>query len=87
MSIIFNDLPLLEAERVSGALSQAEFAKQKSAALDSVPDTLKTDFTVVERSAPRSDTLWIRCCCGWPLPWYAPRQPRPSQATSPLRQH
>ena len=57
MSIIFNDLPLLEAERVSGALSQAEFAKQKSAALDSVPDTLKTDFTVVEQSAPRSDTL------------------------------
>ena len=59
MSIIFNDLPLLEAERVSGALSQAEFAKQKSAALDSVPDTLKPDCTVVERSAPRSDTLWL----------------------------
>ncbi len=33
MSTIFNDLPLLEAERVSGALSQAEFAKQKSADL------------------------------------------------------
>ena len=58
MSIIFNDLPLLEAERVSGALSQAEFAKQKSAILDSVPDALETDFTVVERSAPRSNTLW-----------------------------
>ena len=60
MSIIFNDLPPLEAERVSGALSQAEFAKQKSAALDSVPDTLKTDFTVVERFEPRSDTLLVR---------------------------
>ena len=60
MSIIFNDVPWLEAKRVSGALSQAELVKQKSAALDSVPDTLKTDFTVVERSAPRLDTLlWL----------------------------
>ena len=58
MSTIFNDLRLLEAKRVSGALSQAEFDKQKAASLDSVPDALETDFTVVERSAPRSDTLW-----------------------------
>ena len=58
MSTIFNDLRRLEAKRVSGALSQAEFAKQKSAILDSVPDALETDFTVVERSAPRSNTLW-----------------------------
>ena len=58
MSTIFNDLRLLEAKRVSGALSQAEFAKQKAAILDSVPDALETDFTVVEQPAPRSDTLW-----------------------------
>ena len=58
MSTIFNDLRLLEAKRVSGALSQAECDKQKAAILDSVPDALETDFTVVERSAPRSDTLW-----------------------------
>lgn len=53
MSTIFKDLRLLEAKRVSGALSQAEFDKQKAAILDSVPDALGTDFTVVERSAPR----------------------------------
>ena len=60
MSTIFNDLRLLEAKRVSGALSQAEFDKQKAAILDSVPDALETDFTVVERFAPRSDTLLLR---------------------------
>ena len=58
MSTIFKNLRLLEAKRVSGTLSQAEFEKQKTAILDSVPDALETDFTVVERSTPRSDTLW-----------------------------
>jgi len=58
MSTIFNDLRLLEAKRVSGALSQAEFDRQKTAILDSVPDALETDFTVVERSATNSHTPW-----------------------------
>lgn len=58
MSTIFKNLRLLEAKRVNDALSQAEFEKQKTAILDSIPDALETDFTVVERSTPRSDTLW-----------------------------
>ena len=58
MSTIFNDLRLLEAKRVSGALSQSEFDRQKAAILDSVPDALETDFTVVERSAANSHTPW-----------------------------
>lgn len=58
MSTIFKNLRLLEAKRVNDALSQAEFDRQKTAILDSVPDALETDFTVVERSTPRSDTLW-----------------------------
>ena len=58
MSTIFKNLRLLEAKRVNDALSQAEFEKQKTAILDSVPDALETEFTVVERSTPRSDTLW-----------------------------
>ena len=57
MSTIFKNLRLLEAKRVNDALSQAEFEKQKTAILDSVPDALETDFTMVERSTPRSDTL------------------------------
>ena len=58
MSTIFNDLLLLEAKRASGALFQAEFDRQKTAILDSVPDALETDFTVVERSVTNSHTLW-----------------------------
>ena len=58
MSTVFNNLRLLKAKRVIDALSQAEFEKQKTAILDSVPHALETDFTVVERSTPRSDTLW-----------------------------
>jgi len=58
MSTIFKNLRLLEAKRVNDALSQAEFEKQKTAILDSIPDALETDFTVDERSTPRSDTLW-----------------------------
>ena len=58
MSTIFKNLRLLEAKRVNDALSQAEFEKQKTAILDSIPDALETDFTVIERSSPRSDTVW-----------------------------
>lgn len=58
MSTIFKNLRLLEAKRVNDALSQAEFEKQKTAILVSIPDALETDFTVVERSTPRSNTLW-----------------------------
>ena len=58
MSTIFNDLRLLEAKPASGALSQAEVDRQKTAIWDSVPDALETDFTVVERSVTNSHTLW-----------------------------
>ena len=58
MSTIFNDFRLLEVKRVNGALSQAEFDKQKEAILESVPDALETDFKVVERSVTNSYTLW-----------------------------
>lgn len=59
MAVIFNDLRMLEAKRVSGALSQAEFAKKKTALLDNFLGAWETDFTVVERSAPGRDTLLL----------------------------
>lgn len=43
MSNILNDLRLLEAKRASGVLSDAEFASQKAAILESVPESFEAE--------------------------------------------
>jgi len=60
MSVILNKLRLLEAKRVSGALTFSDFEKQKSALLDDIPDAFESELTVSEptTSAKSNAALW-----------------------------
>jgi hypothetical protein len=60
MSVILNKLRILEAKRVSGALTFSDFEKQKSALLDDIPDAFESEPTVSEptTSAKSNAALW-----------------------------
>lgn len=60
MSVILNKLRLLEANRDSGALSVAEFEKQKSAMFDDIPEAFESEpyeFKPTTSAKPNA-TLW-----------------------------
>ena len=65
MSSILNELRLIEAKRVSGALSDAEFKIQKSALLDDIPEAFESEVVEGEladkftaKPTKSTATLW-----------------------------